>query len=268
MENLFFAFKNKFNEKYNKDISEYYQEFNDISNYIHKQYTLRDKSPTFEEFQKELIKQAWKHFENKVKNDDKIMMNINTSKFIDGYNNYRDSQSNALKGLYQNTRYGFEREEMKSLIIDVIDIATAGGSFTVDFDEPIIIDKLYNVYLDTVSIYNGSVKTSGAVNHFIIGLDEIKINNFYGCSSSNTLNANNKIIVPNDITTSTTSTVLKSKKFNFIGQINPKKLTSMSGSIFGTTTNSSDLAGTKFAGSSNRLTIELLLVAAEKMSWK
>ena len=264
MDKLFQALSGKIFEKYQTDISEHFQEFDDLSGYVATQFSRKDPVPSYADYQKEVLKQGWDHFEKKIQDKGQ---NTNIMNFVDTYDQYRGDQTNALKGMYQHTGYGFERQEMKSLTVYVDKDMTSDFTFSANLVEPLIIDKLCNIYLDNVILFNGQEKDSHSF--FILDIDQFKIDNTFAFEGAdNTMNANNKIIIPNDIVGGKTgeSNVLKSKKFNYIGQINPTKLTNISGSITsvaeGTTT-----AVSAFS-SAGTLTMEFLFIASEKMPWK
>ena len=69
-------------------------------------------------------------------------------------------QDAARMMMYQNSGYQFERRDKKSLIVDVADKSgtdnplSAAGEFSVDLFEPLIVDKLSDVYLDNFTTYN------------------------------------------------------------------------------------------------------------------
>ena len=264
MEQLFEALSSKIYEKYKTNISEQYQEFEDLSGYVATQFSRKDPSPSYSEYQKEVLKQGWEHFQKKILEKGH---NTNIMNFVDSYDQFRGGQTSALKGMYQHTGYGQERQEMKSLTVYVDKDMTSDFTYSATLIEPLIIDKLCNIYLDNVILFNGQEKDSHSF--FILDIDQFKIDNTFAFEGAdNTMNANNKIIIPNDIAGGKTgeSNVLKSKKFNYIGQINPTKLTNISGSITsvaeGTTT-----AVSAFSGAGT-LTMEFLFIAAEKMPWK
>ena len=71
----------------------------------------------------------------------------------------RQQQEAAIHMMYQNSGYQFERRDKKTLIVDVADNGTTNplstaGVFSVDLFEPLIVDKLSDVYLDNFTTYN------------------------------------------------------------------------------------------------------------------
>lgn len=137
-------------------------------------------------------------------------------------------QENAKLSLYQNTNYSFERNERKTLILE-IDLSTSVNTFSVDLIEPMIIDKLSDIYLDSFTTHY--VKTGDSIVDvgFILDIDQFNIK-----SNSNKAAYFNKIFIPNEQTTASNpalARVHKGKKLNYICSINPTKLKNISGSL-------------------------------------
>jgi hypothetical protein len=164
---------------------------------------------------------------------------------------------NAKLSLYQNTNYSFERIEKKSLILDVI--ISDDTTFSVDLIEPMIIDKLSDIYLDSFVTHACIVNTNGTThNHmgFVLGIDQLNIKN-----NTNQNFLFNKIYIPNEDNTGTNKTfVHKGKKLNYICSINPTKLSNISGTIHNPT---SSLA-TMFHATHGRFVAEFVIVARDK----
>ena len=137
-------------------------------------------------------------------------------------------QENAKLSLYQNTNYTFERNERKTLIIE-IDLTTSENTFSVNLIEPLIVDKLSDIYLDSFTTHY--VKTCDSVVDmgFILDIDQFNVK-----SNSNKAAYFNKIFIPNEQTTASNpqlARVHKGKKLNYICSINPTKLKNISGSL-------------------------------------
>ena len=283
MEQLFEILSSKFYEKYQTNISEHFQEFDDLSGYVATQFSRKDPSPSYSEYQKEVLKQGWEHFQKKILEKGH---NTNIMNFVDSYDQFRGGQTSALKGMYQNTGYGQERQEMQCLVIDsddstpVFNSANASTTFSVDLAEPLIIDKLSNVYLDhiiTLGINNnGTSSTNGIHMAMLLKIDQFNINTKGSgkttddTPSSITNYKNNAIIIPNSQSTGTIANITtthKGNKFNYVAQINPQKITKISGSITGVGTGTT-VPVKIFAAATDRFIIEFLIVAGEKMSWK
>jgi hypothetical protein len=140
----------------------------------------------------------------------------------------KNSNEQALNGFYQTTRSRFERIERKSLIIDV-QIGTA-TSFSLTLHEPLKIDKLSDVYLDSFTTYKSIAKYDVADSSniaFLLGINEFNINS----NSGGNANAFNKIIIPNSSVDATSSVSHKDKKFNYVCSINPTTLSQINGTI-------------------------------------
>ena len=137
-------------------------------------------------------------------------------------------QENAKLALYQNSNYSFERSERKTMILE-IDLSTSDNTFSVNLIEPLIVDKLSDVYLDSFTTHY--VKTADDIIDigFILDIEQFNIK-----SNSNKATYFNKIFIPNEQTTSSDpeiARVHKGKKLNYICSINPTKLRKISGSL-------------------------------------
>ena len=150
----------------------------------------------------------------------------------------QQNQQNARSMMYQNPGYQFERRDQKTLILDVADDATTeplgkAEEFSVDLFEPLIIDKLSNIYLDSFMTHNSSVCGSGNTMAFSLQINEFNVNSNSASSASNQ-NMYNKIIIPNDhssVTEVHSCVVHKGKKLNYVCSINPTTLSKISGKI-------------------------------------
>ena len=252
MEQLFEPFKKKFYGKYQVDLSNKFDEFEEVAGYVDSQFSKKDPTPSYNDFQREVLKQGWQHFEEQVIQK---VDNLKALDFINSYDDYKGDQTNALKGLYQNTGYGQERQDTRSLTFKIE--AASSSSFSLNLIETFTIDKLYNVYIDNINVYDGPQKTTGTNTddgyYYILKINEINIQ-----SGSTISEANNGIVIPIDTDLTNLTGILKSKKFNYIGTINPVKLTSISGSLLayspdGSTTTALNTNGTAI--------VELLFVA-------
>ena len=127
--------------------------------------------------------------------------------------------------LYENTRYNFERNARKTITVYLDGTTTTVSSVLY---EPITIDALSDVYIDSFISNNGATTTADAAV-FILGVDEFNIR-----SVSNDPRYNNKVIIPN--TTNETAVPGKTiahraTKFNYVGTINPCTLTKLTVSL-------------------------------------
>ena len=141
-------------------------------------------------------------------------------------------QTNMMDSTYQNSNYSFERENRKTLIIDSDALGQSAKTFSKTLQEPFIIDKLSDVYLESFTTFNAEANTVTNRNGFILDIDQFNIQN-------NTTNKHlfKKIYIPNEDGAGTSTVVHKSKKLNYICSINPCKLRTL-------TTNLTILDGT------------------------
>ena len=168
-------------------------------------------------------------------------------------------QENAKLSLYQNTNYSFERSERKTLIIDMDDDNTGGtnvlsgpNEFSIKLHEPLIIDKLSDIYLDSFTTSKCKQSTSDLMC-FILNINE-----FNNHSNSNNSKIFNSIIIPNEegASASAQAKVHKGKKMNYICSINPTKLSNITGKI-------QSLGGNNMFNGSGRFIAEFVIVARD-----
>ncbi len=137
--------------------------------------------------------------------------------------------------LYSNTKYSFERDGSKTIVINHI-MDTTNKAFDVVLPENLIVDKHADVYLDSLTTFY--CKTSKGVSNnmgFILSIDQFDIK-----SVSNTSIIGRSIFIPNDqnISAGTTpfpdlaiSKTHKGKKLNYICSINPTNINRISGKL-------------------------------------
>ena len=161
-------------------------------------------------------------------------------------------QDAARMMMYQNSGYQFERRDKKSLIVDVADKSgtdnplSAAGEFSVDLFEPLIVDKLSDVYLDNFTTYNSLLCDEGNRSSFSLQINEFNVNSNVA-SSGGGQNMFNRILIPNehnDVNQAHSSVIHKGKKMNYVCSINPGKLSKITGKI-------TDLAGNSMFSTGN-----------------
>tara|TARA_B110000211_G_C13946263_1_gene494034 strand:+ start:311 stop:841 length:531 start_codon:yes stop_codon:yes gene_type:complete len=166
-------------------------------------------------------------------------------------------QEAARQMMYQNQGYQFERRDKKTLILHY-DMSNA-TTFNIDLYEPLKIDKLSDIYLESfTTFHSGAVpaldKNSSA---FVFDINELNINN-----NSSTGPTFNKLVIPNELTSAPSSTIKrtihKSKKLNYICSINPSTLTKISGTVTGLTDVTS-----MFTATNDGFIMELLIVGRD-----
>lgn len=155
----------------------------------------------------------------------------------------QQQQQGARQMMYQNSGYQFERRNKKTLIIDVEDASgtaplSTAGDFKVDLLEPLIVDKLCDIYLDNFSTFNSLLCGVNDRGCFSLQINEFNVNS--NCASTNSnQQLFNRILIPNEhnsISDVHSSVIHKGKKMNYICSVNPGKITSITGKI-------TDLAG-------------------------
>ena len=139
---------------------------------------------------------------------------------------------------YQNSGYQFERRNMKSLIVDVTDKTdkfplTDVSDFSVDLFEPLIVDKLSDIYLDNFTTYNSLLCDKNERSMFSLRINEFKVNS--NCASSGDgQHIFNHILIPNendDVNNVHSAVIHKGKKMNYVCSINPGKLSRITGKL-------------------------------------
>ena len=138
----------------------------------------------------------------------------------------RKHQTNMLDSTYQNSKYSYERENRKTLIIDSGTLSTT-TTFSLTLQEPFIIDKLSDVYLESFTTFDSLVNTATKNMGFILDIDQFNIQN----NSTNELLFNKIFISNEDAQGGEKTNIHKGKKLNYICQINPTKLKNITGSV-------------------------------------
>ena len=175
-------------------------------------------------------------------------------------------QEGARQMMYQNSGYQFERRDKKTLIIDVEDASgsaplSTAGNFKVNLLEPLIVDKLCDIYLDNFSTFNSLLCGTNDRACFSLQINEFNVNS--NCASTNSnQHLFNRILIPNEhnsISDVHSSVIHKGKKMNYICSVNPGKITSITGKI-------TDLAGNSIFSISGKesklysITVDLSLI--------
>ena len=134
---------------------------------------------------------------------------------------------------FHNTNYMNNREKKIPLVLDIHESSgengLSGGNFKIDLIEPLIIDELSDIYLDSCITKNTKLANKGASMGFVIKIDQFNIN-----SRSNNANINGGFLIPNEHNNHDNHNISvphKSKKMNYICSINPTKLSQLTGTI-------------------------------------
>lgn len=151
----------------------------------------------------------------------------------------KQNQNSARSMMYQNSLYDFERKERKTVILDVADTAakdplSSATEFSVNFFEPLLVDKLSDVYIDSVLTHNSMVCHTADKMAFSLSINEFSVNS--NCASSTDSNQSlfNRILIPNDhsnIADVHSCVVHKGKKMNYVCSLNPCRLSKLSGKV-------------------------------------
>lgn len=173
--------------------------------------------------------------------------------------------------LYQNSGYKNDREKKKTLVLDLQedDLGGTGAdddlntTFTVNLQEPFIIDSLCDVYLDTMSTYDAMANTGENKHAFLVGIDQFPIQ-----TNTNNPKCFNKLVIPNEDSSGGGGfKVHKGRKMNYVCQMNPQTLRQLSGSVTGmngkTMDKNSDDGGMMPVEEKYRVIMEFVFVSRE-----
>jgi len=141
--------------------------------------------------------------------------------------------------IFQTSGYKNMRNRKKTLILDVDDSASgdthlgSGTEFKINLFEPLIIDKHSEIYLDNFLTFNSNIGQSTQTSAFSLKINEFNMNSNVASSSSNNT-IFNSLIIPNEhksVTNNHGALTHKGKKFNYVCDINPQTIYSLSGKI-------------------------------------
>lgn len=139
---------------------------------------------------------------------------------------------------YMNSGYTNKRNRKRTLILDVSDSNAdnhlgGGTEFKVDLFEPLVIDKHSEVYLDNFLSFNSNIGQTPATSAFLLKINEFNMNSNVASSADNGT-IFNSLVIPNEhksVTNNHSAVIHKGKKFNYVCDINPQKLHSISGKV-------------------------------------
>ena len=134
------------------------------------------------------------------------------NQYLEKLNTILEKHSN-VQNTFQNTRYQFNRRDRKTLIIDQV-IGT-DTTFSTTLVEPLIIDKLSDIYLEHFTTFDSRHNYENADGNdcsFVLGIDQFNITN-----SSNNESIMNKLLIPSEENDATGDRVRihKGKKLNY-----------------------------------------------------
>ena len=150
--------------------------------------------------------------------------------------------------MFQNSGYKNNRNKIKTLILDVRDgSVTIDGTpttathlsnaseFNIKLFEPFIIDKPSSIYLDHFITFNCNVSSVPDSLAFCLHINEFNIQtNVASEDDTDKNNINGSIVIPNESNSAGNyfgALVHKGKKFNYICDINPSTISSLSGKV-------------------------------------
>jgi len=158
--------------------------------------------------------------------------------------------------LYSNTKYSFDRDESKTIVINV-PMTVLNNTFSVVLSENITVDKHSEVYLDSLTTFNCKSSHNSEVDMgFILSIDQFEIKS----SSNQEIGATDitrSIFIPNDQHASVDLNVSKThkgKKLNYICSINPTNIHRISGKI-------TNIVNNTIFGGNGRFIAEFVIVA-------
>ena len=185
-----------------------------------------------------------------------------------------EAKDNAMMAFYQNPGYQLERRNKKTFILRVDSDNTI--NFNKPLQEPLIIDRLSDIYLESFLTWHADTDADGGLN---LDNDDnlsdrsafvLKINEFNNQGNSSEGNTFNKIVIPHVIEAGKTDyrKIHKSRKLNYICSMNPTTISSLSGTITGLdgTTNMFVRTGTGAEGDlyvSDMFLAEFVIVARD-----
>ena len=157
--------------------------------------------------------------------------------------------NNNGMNFFQNSGYRNDGNKKRTLILDLDDTDNThlgkASKFNIKLREPFIIDKPSEIYLDNFLTFNANLGDFHTHSAFVLKIDEFNINNGVASNTSGD-KLSGAIVIPNannSVDNFFTTVTHKTKKFNYICDINPTKLHSINGQI-------SDLGGSSiFHGS-------------------
>ena len=140
--------------------------------------------------------------------------------------------------VFQNSGYTNKRNRKRTLIVDVSDDNADnhlgdGTEFKIDLFEPLVIDKHSEVYLDNFLSFNSNIGQTPATSAFLLKINEFNMNSNVASSADNGT-IFNSLVIPNEhksVTNNHSAVVHKGKKFNYVCDINPQKIHSISGKV-------------------------------------
>ena len=130
---------------------------------------------------------------------------------------------------YEHTNYVDNTLKELPVVIKVSsgDMTNSNTEFSVTFDEPIIIHKICDIYLDNLVTFRCLQNNDANQICFLLDIKELDIN-----TKSSDSNMKDKIVIPNGNSSTGNVTIAhRNKKMNFISTIQPKMINTFTGSL-------------------------------------
>jgi len=142
--------------------------------------------------------------------------------------------------LYETSGYKNLSPEKSSLVLDVVFSGGALMTFSVTLPEPMLINSVSDVYLDSFTTFKQLANTTLTTNNmgFLLKIDQFTIPSYSGTNISQTVSGvvntsneiNRSIYIPNTASSALT-TIHKGGKMNYVCRMNPTRLSAITGTI-------------------------------------
>lgn len=144
---------------------------------------------------------------------------------------------------YTNSQYKGSIENKKTLVLDSGDISTT-TTFTKSLTEPLKIDAVTDVYLDSFTTFKCLQSNVLDQAGFLLNINEFNSN-----VATNKPQFSNAIFIPNEQSSSTAAITKthKGKKYNYVGYLLPQNIHKLTGKVTALDgTNSMGVSGFRF----------------------
>ena len=160
-----------------------------------------------------------------------------------------EARDNAKLAFFQNPGYQHERIKNQTITIHIDSLTNPSNVF--QLIEPLVVDRLSDVYLD--SFISNNISAADTTTTFVLGVTEFNIQ-----SVSNQSKYHNKLIIPNTVEIAGPSNTVahRATKYNFIGTLNPTTLSSLEISL-------TRADGTSAISGSGKVWITFIIVARD-----
>lgn len=129
---------------------------------------------------------------------------------------------------YTNNQYKRSIENKKTLVLDVT-IGSANTTFGEDLIEPLKIDAVTDIYLDSFTTFKCKTSDDKTESGFLLNINEFNSN----VATNNSL-FSNTIFIPNEQSTASDPAITKThkgKKLNYVGYLLPQNIHRLTGTL-------------------------------------